>query len=122
MPRTPTIGEPVQYTLRNGQARAALVTNIFGGTVANLTVFLDQSNDLGAKVTLINANPTYGQPASKQEWRHDAVKPGLIPPGASQGHTPGTLAAGSTPYDPTGQPGTWRYLTDAVSTTEGGAA
>lgn len=120
MPRTPTVGEPVQYVLRNGQPRAALVTNAFGDDRANLTVFLDQSNDLGESIAVASIAPSAPKVAELFDPR--AIKNGLLPSGASQGHMPGTLAVGSAPYDPTGQPGTWRYLSDAASTEEGGAS
>lgn len=46
----PSIGRIVHYVLpehsgRVGEHRAAIVTNTFGGMLANLTVFLDQSAD-----------------------------------------------------------------------------
>lgn len=45
----PTIGRIVHFILpagpRAGETRAAIVTNTFGGTKCNGTVFLDKAND-----------------------------------------------------------------------------
>jgi hypothetical protein len=46
----PSVGRIVHYVLpsgpRKGEHRAAIVTGAWGGFVANLTVFLDQPNDV----------------------------------------------------------------------------
>lgn len=94
----PTIGRIVHFVLANGQHRAATVVNAWDTLGdqgrANLTVHLDQSNDVQT------SQAGDGQYVAKFD---------LIPEGAGC-RANGTLAVGSAEQDEdTKAPGTWHW-------------
>ena len=97
-PQLPSIGRIVHFVLNNGEHRAAIVVNYFGGDRANLTVFMDQLNDF--EVTL---EPDTGH------FKKRYIKNNLQPTGALD-YSDGTSAVGSAKQDEDGKaPGTWHF-------------
>ncbi|GBF05829.1 hypothetical protein DAERI_060089 [Deinococcus aerius] len=104
----PTIGRAVHYVLANGQHRAATVVNAWPQAhgeqayIANLTVQLDQLNDL-------QSDRVEEGDLSSPNSRAGYARPALVPQGATA-RTPGTLAVGSAKNDEDAKaPGTWHW-------------
>ncbi|GGO19555.1 hypothetical protein [Deinococcus humi] len=99
----PTIGRIVHFVLANGQHRAAMVTNAWDSPSdhpdhCNLTVFLDQSNDLEVHRDALGANIV-------RVYAKNNLHAGI----ASDLNN-GTLAAGSVRQDEADKaPGTWHW-------------
>lgn len=100
----PTTGRIVHYVLADGQHRAATITNAFGGRRANLTVHLDQMNDVDLGCDVQTERGTVWKPFDSCR-----AKTALIPRSARCMHN-GTLAVGSAEQDEQDyRPGTWHY-------------
>lgn len=92
----PSIGRIVHYVLANGQHRAATVVNAFGGDRCNLTVHLDQFNDLEV------VRDATGVDIARVYARNN------LHPQGSLDLNNGTLAVGSAAQDEgEKKPGTW---------------
>lgn len=99
MTQKPTIGRLVHYVLANGQHRAATVVNVSGADRANLTVHLDQMNDLD--VTL-----DHGIQMTRLHCRKGLITEGQ----GALDMMNGTLAVGSAHQDEDAKtPGTWHW-------------
>lgn len=97
----PTIGRIVHFVLANGQHRAAMVTNAWDSPSdhpdhCNLTVYLDQSNDLTVFARGDGHLTFEIKPDRSLETAYDMKN--------------GTLAAGSVSQDEADKaPGTWHW-------------
>lgn len=95
----PTPGRMVRYVLRGGEPRPAVVTRVRRDGSLNLTVFLDQMDDL--------------VPMVPEEGQRPGETPGycctaLMPAGAYAA-VPGFLAAESAEWGEDGEEGCWHW-------------